>query len=429
MVRFIHSCCLAAIVTWAWSVVDVCTAQDDVIGLVQLKSIRSPNSDHGETLLGHALKRSTGALRGLLFDGHSGRALPEVPARSGSHQVQVSGNSANSANSQEIVAPRNSIYVRVSGAYLSRLANQSLDEHAPAVDRILGTTVEGTSHTKARTELTLLPNPHHGHAVLRVVGTTSFDVAGQRGRVDIGTRGITHFHGEKTILLEDHKLRTMATQIDANTRLTAAHASTRIPGLRGFVIEGIAERRLAKKRQEAEVVTARHTEVRVARQLDQWVDGQLADIMSPVTEMAALVSRGSSHLPKEVHCRTTSEMLEVVVIGLAEGGAKMTEAPTLEPGRSDVTVHLHSAFVRQALSDPELRPLIQAFSETMLALGSSTAIGDTPTGSSNVPLDNIRWSRSGAWLTLNLAVRQPPKGHVAVKSGDVGSIPIRRSQR
>jgi hypothetical protein len=146
-------------------------------------------------------------------------------------------------------------------------------------------------------------------------------------------------------------------------------------------------------------------------------------------EMATLLSGHSANFPKEVRCRTTSEMLEMVVIGLADGGANMTEEPTFEPGSSDVTVYLHTAFVSHALSDPEWRPLIQAFTETMLALGSSTAIGDTPTKSTNVPLGKVRWSRSGDWLTLNLAVRQPPKGQVAVKPGDVGSVPIRRSQR
>jgi hypothetical protein len=171
---------------------------------------------------------------------------------------------------------------------------------------------------------------------------------------------------------------------------------------------------MAKRRSEAEDVTARHTERRIAWQIDQWVNQRLAALMNPLADLASMVSRGSSPLPNELRSSTTSELLEVIVIEPAGAGKEMAAAPAAEPGHPDVAVHLHSALVRHVLSDPESRPIIQALTETMVALGGSAVIGSTPSAIGSIPVDSVSWSKSGEWFTLSFALSARPSSRKAL---------------
>jgi hypothetical protein len=296
--------------------------------------------------------------------------------------------------------PLNMVYVRLSRAFLCQYCGPAMHQRAPITDEILGTAVRGTSTTATLTRFTLTPDDNLGRCQLRIVGTTDFDVLGTRRWVRIGARGMTEFKAEKTVLLDGNALRPTPTLVHARTRITGTRSSSRLQGLSGHIIRIAAARRLARTRSQAECVTSRLTEQRIAQQIDQWVSREVADFTKPLGELAKTLPEGSPLMPREVRCNSSREVIEFVILGAADDERRMVDAPARHAAPPDVAVHIHRTVIGQVLADPKLRPVAKAVAESLLSLAGSSTIAAKATSSPCVPTSNLQWSEDRQWITL-----------------------------
>ena len=211
---------------------------------------------------------------------------------------------------------------------------------------------------------------------------------------------MTEFEAEKSVLLDGDALRPTPTLVHARTRITGAQSSNQFRGLSGHIIRIATTRRLARIRSQAEYVTSRHTEQRIAQQIDQWVSHQVVASTKPLGDLAKMLPEGSPLKPQEVRCNSSREVIEFVILGAADNNRSMVDAPAGHADPPDVAVHIHRSMIAHVLADPELRPLAKAVVESFLSLAGSVTIAMPMKLSPQVPASNIQWSADGQWITL-----------------------------
>jgi hypothetical protein len=287
---------------------------------------------------------------------------------------------------QDVAVPNNFMYVRFSKSFLQAYFARQIERQGQVNQTVLGAAVRGTSRTLGRTALELMNNPAQAEAKLVLLGKTDFDTVSYSGPVQIYGRGETKFSATKKIWFDGLNVQQSPAQVTATTHTDTTGIDTD-RWLFHRIILRVAGRREAESHAQAEQITAQRTKDRVAHEFDA-TGTERAEKFSQVlrAQYAKLPLEGRFTIT-DIRCATTPDMLEIQVLGRGEGEPRLVDAPSALAGHPDIELQIHSAMLRKAMVDPEIR---SAFETALRTVSDRPAGKIVPTA-----LDKIRASEDG----------------------------------
>lgn len=307
---------------------------------------------------------------------------------------------------EEILVPANLIYVRFSHNFLKPFLCKQVDAEHAIRDRVLGAAVSGTCRTMGQTELTLLENPRQAQAELRFTGECRFQTVGVADPVQVHSRGTTRFEARTNVKFDGQQVRHSPISTTARTSTTLTGITTSLGGLRGRIARRVAANEEARTHAQAEAITTERTRQRIAAAFERRVEAGLAAFTERLQAQYARLPFEGRFALQEIRCATTSERLELVLIGRGESEPHFTQAPETLKNHPDIEVHLHTALIQKAILDPELRAALQSAVLGMVdrpLLKVVAAARDKPDDSGEPDRDlDIQWTEGEGleWLSL-----------------------------
>jgi len=172
--------------------------------------------------------------------------------------------------------------IRVPTAALAPVAETKIDDHRPVSETIVGTHVSGTANVEGATSLKLLPSPKQGEAELEILlsGTSVSNTAGQAGPagrdvVEIKSHTVLEFEATKLVTLDATGFHPRPAEVEVQIRASRTEPQAMAGGVRGKIVDRVAQRRIAATKSEADQQTVENTRRRVARSFDEAADAQL----------------------------------------------------------------------------------------------------------------------------------------------------------
>ncbi len=68
----------------------------------------------------------------------------------------------------------------------------------------------------------------------------------------------------------------------------------------------------------------------------------------------------------DIRCSTTPNMLEVEVLGRSDAEPRLVDVPVALAGSPDIELEIHTAMLRKAMVDPEIRNALQTALSTLI---------------------------------------------------------------
>jgi hypothetical protein len=295
--------------------------------------------------------------------------------------------------------PGNMAYLRVSRSYLQQLVGEVFREQRPVNDCILGTIYRGTSETVGQTRILLIPDERQARVELRFSGQTCFSTSGCTGPVRLFSHGTTWFESCKSLSIDALGARFAAAVTGANTCFTTDNIATSLPRLRGRISVNTARRRAAQSHAQASSVISRHSERDIGHGFDAAMDKQLTDFREQAALRTATLPKEHPVIAYGMHFHTTADAVFAVLLGPGASEGKFVAAPRLDKSNPDIELHVHSALAFKAISDPEMRRLLQPLTASGLGGPATKTPTEASAANGRKPLD-IYWSADRHWLTL-----------------------------
>jgi len=310
----------------------------------------------------------------------------------------------------DVAVPNNFMYVRFSKSFLEAYFRKQIERTSPVQQNVLGAAVRGTSHTVGRTVMELVNNPTQAEAKLILKGTTTFNTVSYSGPVEIFGHGETDFIAWKKIWFDGLNVQQAPAHATATTHTGTTGIDTDMRLFRRIALR-IAGRREAESHAEAEQITAERTKQRVEKEFDT-TGAARAEKFSQVLESQYERLPLEGHFAiTDIRCCTTPDMLEIQVLGRSDAEPRMVAAPAALAGSPDIELEIHTAMIRKAMLDPEIRSALETALSTLVDQPKSKV---TPTA-----LDKIRekegspkfhWSDgSSDWLRISWDAKEDTK--------------------
>jgi hypothetical protein len=310
----------------------------------------------------------------------------------------------------DVAVPNNFMYVRFSKSFLEAYFRRQIERTSPVQQNVLGAAVRGTSHTVGQTVMELVNNPTQAEAKLILKGTTTFQTVSYSGPVEIFGHGETDFTAWKKIWFDGLNVQQAPAHATATTHTVTTGIDTDMRLFRRIALR-IAGRREAESHAEAEQITAERTKQRVEKEFDT-TGAARAEKFSQVLESQYEKLPLEGHFAiTDIRCCTTPDMLEIQVLGRSDAEPRMVAAPAALAGSPDIELEIHTAMIRKAMLDPEIRSALETALSTLVDQPKSKV---TPTA-----LDKIRekegspkfhWSDgSSDWLRISWDAKEDTK--------------------
>jgi len=263
------------------------------------------------------------------------------------------------ATDPDVKVPANFMYVRFSKPFLEKHFCTQIDRTMPVCDTILGASVSGTSRTIAGSTLELINNESQAQAKLRLVGTTQFQTVAASGPARIYSQGITTFASTEQIWFDGFDLQHHDDGCVAQTRTVTTGIGTCLRFIFGRISLRIASRREAQTHSLSESITSEHTKQRVERAFDSTVaDRSNAFQEFLKTRYAKLPFDGRFKIT-DIRCSTSPTNLQIVVVGGSDDPSFFVSEPAALAEQPDIELDIHTALVRKAIAEPELRKTLE----------------------------------------------------------------------
>ncbi|RIK79937.1 MAG: hypothetical protein DCC67_09950 [Planctomycetota bacterium] len=243
---------------------------------------------------------------------------------------------------------RPNIAASVSANLVRRLPDRPANQVRPVRDCILGTSIFGTATTRGDVYYQLQPSDASVQLALHVEGVAYSQTNGYNGPVRIRSSGTTPFTAVKQITLTDDAFKSGPAVVAASTH-THIHAIRKTGGRLGSrVIEKVAWRRAMEQKGLAERIAARHAEQRIAREVNEQVEVQLAAMRRRYEqEFAAPLARRAIS-PEYVNLSSTPQGVGIQTIFARRNQLGAATPPPAAPG-NDILIQVHQSAVNNYL--------------------------------------------------------------------------------
>lgn len=292
--------------------------------------------------------------------------------------------------------PSDLVHVQVSRTAMSKMLSRPVTRQVAVNDTIVGTPVRGTAHTDGWTDLRLVPS--QGRAVVDVVfhGRIQSQTIGFGGPVQVHSSGTTRFNAIKRLMLDEHGVEVLPAQVSAQTSTSINGVSTSLPRLRGRIARRIGSERAAQLKPAADAEAARKAEMRIARQFDEEVAGQLLDARDKLAQVLSSLPVDRDLLAGQMHFTTSRDHLHLAIHRGAGERSRVRPPTPAEFGSPDLAVHVHASLVDRVVRNVELQRTLEPLVNMLLADQAQWFVGVVP----SQPKIELKQSRDGTWWSL-----------------------------
>ena len=234
------------------------------------------------------------------------------------------------------------LHVHVSERFLAAGMNQPVDETAPLTDNILGTSISGTGHTVAKTDLSLVPSLENALLDMSLIGHTTTRTVGYNGPAAIYASGTTQIMGKKRIIIDANGFSSKPATASASTK-------TNITGINagGAMAQRIATNRVYESKPQAEQIGASHAAARVRQRMEAQVDEQLRKSQASYLKNFRNPFVRRRQFPA-IHFSTSEDALSVDALQADRFQLAASEAAPNLVDVHDVGLRLHESLVNNA---------------------------------------------------------------------------------
>ncbi|MBM4005609.1 MAG: hypothetical protein FJ295_20360 [Planctomycetes bacterium] len=231
------------------------------------------------------------------------------------------------------------LQIHVSRRLAASGVEDDVEDTMPVSENILGTQLEGTAHTKGRISLALMPDSKRASMRILLNAKTESNNVGYHGPVTIFSRGWTDVSVFKNIHIDSTGIADEMAHADCDTTTVIDDIQSQI-----CLIEKLAWKQAAKKKEQSEAIGNHRAEVRVAGR----VDSQAAEMLEKARDSfekkfrAPLLRRDA--FPRRLAMATSESALTVDVLQLGANQLAATGSPPAVTSGDDLHVQLHESF-------------------------------------------------------------------------------------
>jgi hypothetical protein len=291
------------------------------------------------------------------------------------------------------------VWVHLSRQYLSDYVERNVNRKKPVHDLILGTTVEGESHTTGKTRLVLHPNERGALGDVEFVGEVNAATIGYHGPATLQQLSHSTFRARKRLMMGESRLIGLPASAEAPTTLTTTGLHVNLPGLRGRIGNRIAWGRVARSQSQANAIASDHTADDIRRDLDKKVNESLTEMHAKLKTQIAKLRAGDRNSAMMVRSRSGADFIEVAFCRRDEGVAEMSMPRFPVEGNPDIAVRVHRSVLTRVASNPELREKFAPLFTGVLV--SAPVVAGDPRNNGR-QLNVANWSMAGEWLAFDL---------------------------
>ena len=239
---------------------------------------------------------------------------------------------------------RPNLYVDVSERFLAAAMEQPIDETAPVVDCILGTSIRGTGRTIGRLDIDVVENPHRAAFIAMMAGTNQARTVGTNRSALICSRSTAELFGSTTFQLDDQGLSSSPVQASARVRSTITGIGSTRGGLLGRLVVRIASKKAPQQKPQADAIAQQHARQRFAQRMQQKIAAAVVDANGALAERLRAPLQRFHQFPRMMRYSSTSDALRIRVQQDAPGRLAAGAAPPEAP-KSLVAVRLHESLL------------------------------------------------------------------------------------
>ncbi|MCC6126196.1 MAG: hypothetical protein IT426_14635 [Pirellulales bacterium] len=239
------------------------------------------------------------------------------------------------------------LYVDIDEDVVNAALAEEVDETAPLEDCILGTSIQGTTHTVGRASAKLAESNRFSIIDTYLMATAYSDTVGRNGPVCIYSNGTTCIGAIKRLWIDENGLFSHPASSHAVTN-TCINDIQSIKG-RKFV-ERIAWKKAGKQLPKAECIASRRAEARVNERIDERADKALAEANEKFQQKIRRPLVERKLFPEDVKFTSGERSMHVRSM---QAGTSLIAAPSLPPEaeKADMTVRIHESMVNNYALD------------------------------------------------------------------------------
>lgn len=239
--------------------------------------------------------------------------------------------------------------ISASSYAISKGFSEPISEVTPINEMILKTHVRGTAQTQGTVTARLIPNPQMAVVELDLNGVSHSNTVGRQSPVTVFSRGVTHLHAEKRILIDGVGLTTQpaCARCSTDTQICDIRPDAR---LGAKLIEKVAWKQASQQQPLAEQISSRKAEARIASRLDQQVLTRIADTNTRLATKVRQPLEQRNIYPDWVHFSSTHDRLQIAARQASRGQLAAPSAPpSVTPHHVMVQVH-ETMFMNTAIN-------------------------------------------------------------------------------
>lgn len=289
------------------------------------------------------------------------------------------------------------LWLRISRQRLADYVERSVNRTKPVRDIIVGTPINGESHTTGNVRLILYSNKSNALGEIVFEGKVDAFTIGHKGPAVMEYDSRSTVRGHKQIIVNETGLVAMPAVVEAPTKLRPTSIRTNLPGLRGRIAQRIARQRVSASIGQATAEVANHTARDICHDLDAKVDDSIASIQSVLKTQLASMKNNDGAGPFVVCSRSTQNFVELAVCEKKDATQPM---PTFDvAGDSDIAVRIHRSLLAKIATTPELLTRLSPLLGTAVAgelAGSPSADNKQQHSASSA-----KWTLNGDWIAAD----------------------------
>ena len=246
---------------------------------------------------------------------------------------------------------QNNFRAAVGEGLIVSLMNDSRVERGVINDCIFGARVVGTQLTNADLRVDLVPNPSAAAFRLMLTGNVSTDTRGIAKQATVFSKGQHNFAADKAVTFDGQRFAATPASVgvNANNRVYAAQARTRIPIIRK-IIRNIALDRARELTPKSNALTRDKIGKQVGGEFNEQVNELLGNAEGRLQGRLYSRLRNVGLYPERQQVSTTDTTLNVSARVLAGDELAASPAPPLPVPSGGVSLQLHESYVNNALS-------------------------------------------------------------------------------
>ena len=297
--------------------------------------------------------------------------------------------------------------VRISREVIEPLTAVKVDRKTEVNDEVLGAEVRGTCHTTGTVHVVLTPNPTKAEFELFLIGESVSDTIGTHGPARIASHAVTKYKAVKFITFDGDSFTATPAKVTADTDLTIEDISSTEPGIRGRVVERVAERRVQRTYEESRHIAAQRVIDQVSQKFDATVQEHLDKLNSELKLEGLLGGQIDDNENLPLRLKTTKECLHVSFLA-EQGDPRLLPKFTLNP---DSAVRVGLNLIALAKNPVKTVNTIRLFYKKRRSQDSDKGgpDGKKLLGADGEKLRAVKVGTQNGWIVIHIEEREKAK--------------------